>query len=773
MATMTSQHQTSIREREHFETEKQTEIQFRRAPRDVEISSSAVEAKRAAPSRKAPTPVLSSTSKARASSGRSGVPGGPPSAELQTAGGHQLPVGVRDSSSRERPSITPSKVEAKPANPTPTRGRSSGTSAKAGSSVSSKQKSSAASSVEREQRPTNRTSSASKTKEKDRDSLAGSAGSAGQEILSTFAKNVDAKLSEGPKKISSGRRPPGTKEEDAVQYVQSLEAREFSKEYNTDDMSERVAGIPSQSTAISNRTAALAMHGAPMPAAAQQLPPTNFSLRSNAANGSASLRPRMDQVQQQQSVAAVTPQVVVANNNQTATGVTPAPKKSFTPDPVPATAADPALRPPLGSDDDSCQSVPTEIVERGRLQRPQLNMPMLNRAPKIGGGSSSGTVRSRSQQLNARRIPGLVPEQTRQYAATPTMETSNGGLVRPQGSSSSSGSTAGSTQQPQAVGDVQPLGSAASRMAASRGTTGEQQNVDLSVAQQQQQVLAQQQQTQQLPHQLQMNRPPTGLAPASSSTFQANIPMPQNPSATSSFIAKSPMYSNQPQFAAASPSFLQPPGGQGFVLQRSNFQPPARTPLIQPTASAVPPPKAAGAPAAANGGAAGAEIDESPIPDLLCIDFDDCLAMGHLYREEPDPAEWAKNNFGDETRVDYLKFHLRRIRLTKPSIKICVMTLNQTERVVAALKQWEMDSLFDKVFGSDVPPFNSSKAARMGTLMSNIPGARTGLLIDDSASNIAQAAEYGFATIHAKHITAEVLVRVQTGQYTKPVVPRA
>eukprot|EP00392_Amoebophrya_sp_AT5.2_P009383 g9411.t1 len=137
----------------------------------------------------------------------------------------------------------------------------------------------------------------------------------------------------------------------------------------------------------------------------------------------------------------------------------------------------------------------------------------------------------------------------------------------------------------------------------------------------------------------------------------------------------------------------------------------------------------------------GQQLDN--IPDLVCIDFDDCLACAHLYRDNPSPAEWAKSNFGSAER---------------------------TGPVSEALSAVGLLECFDKVFGSDVPPFESSKAQRMERMLRDVrmmhpDAAGTAVLIDDSVGNCRDAAMAGFSTICQRHITCEALIRVLNGQY--------
>ncbi|CAD7941074.1 unnamed protein product [Amoebophrya sp. A25] len=154
------------------------------------------------------------------------------------------------------------------------------------------------------------------------------------------------------------------------------------------------------------------------------------------------------------------------------------------------------------------------------------------------------------------------------------------------------------------------------------------------------------------------------------------------------------------------------------------------------------------------------------IPDLICIDFDDCLACAHLYRDTEDIAAWARENMGGPQRVDYLKFRLRQIRLDKPSVKICILSLNQVERIIPVLKDESVAlfECFDQICGSDAPPWGNGKAQRMHVLMRNFQ-ARSGILIDDNSDNIMDAQRNGFHTILERHISYETLCRLYRGDY--------
>mmetsp|Transcript_5351 Transcript_5351/g.13519 ORF Transcript_5351/g.13519 Transcript_5351/m.13519 type:complete len:855 (+) Transcript_5351:307-2871(+) len=389
-----------------------------------------------------------------------------------------------------------------------------------------------------------------------------------------------------------------------------------------------------------------------------------------------------------------------------------------------AAAAEPEV-----NDEDSCQSVPQEA---NRLAAPALRMPQLTKTRLQT--QAAAALRSRSSGIG--RTTSSSTSSTGGRQVTTPLVSASGALLEE------------AMAQPQPVrgraGFRPPLPTEHPAAAAPAAATGSGGGLT------QQPGLTQQRATSNF------SRAATPTAGSNSTGMTQQFqPPPRSVTSGTASAAATAAGATPTSMQQASPFFRAPAGasGQGGFPQA----------ISQQGA-----PQEQGATLQTHTMSMGQQLDN--IPDLVCIDFDDCLACAHLYRDNPSPAEWAKSNFGSAERVDYIKFHLRKIKLTKKSTLVCVLTLNQTGPVSEALSAVGLLECFDKVFGSDVPPFESSKAQRMERMLRDVrmmhpDAAGTAVLIDDSVGNCRDAAMAGFSTICQRHITCEALIRVLNGQY--------
>ena len=101
------------------------------------------------------------------------------------------------------------------------------------------------------------------------------------------------------------------------------------------------------------------------------------------------------------------------------------------------------------------------------------------------------------------------------------------------------------------------------------------------------------------------------------------------------------------------------------------------------------------------------------IHDIIYIDFDMTLATAHMPREV-DPVSWAATNFGEQSRIDYLKYSINWVRGQRnPPIQCYVLTLNSSDRVASALRTVGLLDVFAGILGNDAMPFSPNKGMRI------------------------------------------------------------